>query len=65
MELSSLTCSFGGGFATTSNNYDDCTERILFITLIAVSTKKIEWQIRATQAISENAGQDKKEANIK
>ena len=56
---------FGGGFATTSINYDDYTEGTLFITLIDASSKKIIWQGTATKTLNENASTEKREANIK
>jgi hypothetical protein len=55
---------YGGGFTTTSINYDEYIEGTMFITFVDVSTQKIVWQGRGTKTIDEDANADKREANI-
>ena len=42
---------YGGGFATTTVNYDSYVEGTLFITLIDKVTEKIVWQGTGTKAV--------------
>lgn len=55
---------YGGGFTTTSINYDEYIEGTLFINFVDASTQKIVWQGRGTKTIDENASAEKREANI-
>ena len=55
---------YGGGFSTTTVNYDDYTEGTLFINLVDRGTEKIVWQGRGTKTIVENASPEKRESNI-
>lgn len=55
---------YGGGFTTTSINYEEYIEGTLFINFVDVSTQKIVWQGRGTKTIDEDANADKREANI-
>lgn len=55
---------YGGGFSTTSINYDQYVEGTLFITLIDKPTEKVVWQGRGTKILDDKASPEKKEANI-
>ena len=56
---------YGGGFSTTTVNYDDYTEGTLFINVVDKGTEKIVWQGRGTKTLNETASPEKREANIK
>ena len=55
---------YGGGFTTTSINYDEYIEGTLFINFVDASTQKIVWQGRGTKTLDEDASAEKREANI-
>lgn len=55
---------WGGGFSTTTVNYDEYTDGTLFITLIDAASEKVVWQGTGTKTLAENASPDKREANI-
>ena len=55
---------YGGGYTTTSINYEQYVEGTLFITLIDKTTEKVAWQGRGTKTIDEDASPEKREKNI-
>lgn len=55
---------YGGGFSTTSINYNEYIEGTLFVNLVDVAKEQIVWQGRATKIIEENASAEKREKNI-
>lgn len=55
---------YGGGFSTTTINYDSYEEGTLFIDMIDVAKNQLVWQGRGTDTIDENASADKREAKI-
>ena len=55
---------YGGGFSTTTINYDEYHDGTLFISLIDGSSEKIIWQGVATKTLDESASVEKKEKNI-
>ncbi len=55
---------YGGGFSTTTIDYNTYVDGTLFINLIDKSTEKLVWQGRGTKTIEENSSPEKKEANI-
>lgn len=55
---------WGGGFSTTTVNYNEYTDGTLFITLVDAASEKVVWQGTGTKTLSENANSDKREANI-
>lgn len=55
---------YGGGFSTTTVNYNEYTDGTLLINLVDKSTEKIAWQGRGTKTIDENASAPKRESNI-
>jgi len=55
---------YGGGFATTTVNYDKYVEGTLFVTMIDNSTEKIIWQGTGTKTLDESASAGKREQNI-
>jgi hypothetical protein len=55
---------YGGGFSTTTINYDTYTDGTLFIDMIDASKKQLVWQGRGTKTLDENASQQKREENI-
>lgn len=55
---------YGGGFSTTTVNYDKYVEGTLFVTLIDRATEKIVWQGTGTRTLDENANAQKREENI-
>ncbi len=55
---------YGGGFSTTSINYNEYIVGTLFINLVDVSAERIVWQGRATKTIDEDASAQKREQNI-
>lgn len=55
---------YGGGFSTTTVNYDKYVEGTLFITMVDNSTEKIVWQGTGTKTLDESASAQKREENI-
>ena len=55
---------YGGGFSTTTVNYDKYIEGTMFITMIDKATEKIVWQGTGTKTIDESASAKKREDNI-
>lgn len=55
---------YGGGFSTTTINYDKYVEGTLFIDVVDNAEKKIIWQGRGTKTVDENASPQKRENNI-
>jgi hypothetical protein len=55
---------YGGGFSTTTVNYDKYVEGTMFITLVDRATEKIVWQGTGTKTVDENASAEKREENI-
>lgn len=55
---------WGGGFSTTTINYDKYIDGTLFIDMIDESKKQLVWQGRGTKTLDENASQQKREDNI-
>jgi hypothetical protein len=55
---------WGGGFSTTTVNYDEYTDGTLFITLVDAASEKVVWQGTGTKTLSENVSPDKREASI-
>lgn len=55
---------YGGGFTSTSINYEEYIEGTMFINFVDASTEKIVWQGRGTKTIDEDANAEKREANI-
>lgn len=55
---------YGGGFSTTTVNYDKYVEGTLFVTLVDRATEKIVWQGTGTRTLDENANAQKREENI-
>lgn len=55
---------YGGGFTSSSINYNEYVEGTMFINFVDASTQKIVWQGRGTKTIDEDANADKREENI-
>lgn len=55
---------YGGGFSTTTINYNDYIEGTLFINMVDVAKQQIVWQGRATKTLDEDASAEKREQNI-
>jgi ribosomal protein L3 len=55
---------YGGGFSTTSINYNEYIVGTLFVNLVDVTANQIVWQGRATKTLDENASAEKREKNI-
>ena len=55
---------YGGGFTTTSIDYNNYIEGTLFVNAIDRSTEKIVWQGRGTKTVDETASPQKRENNI-
>jgi hypothetical protein len=55
---------YGGGFSTTSINYDTYTDGTMFIDMIDVAKNQLVWQGRGTKTLNENASQKTREENI-
>jgi ribosomal protein L3 len=55
---------YGGGFSTTSINYNEYVVGTLFVNLVDTSTEKVVWQGRATKTLDENASAEKRDKNI-
>lgn len=56
---------YGGGFSTTTINYNDYIEGTLFINMVDAAKQQIVWQGRATKTLDENATAEKRDKNIK
>jgi hypothetical protein len=55
---------YGGGFSTTTINYNDYIEGTLFINMVDAAKQQIVWQGRATKTLDENANAEKRDKNI-
>lgn len=55
---------YGGGFSTTTVDYNEYTDGTLLINMVDKSTEKIAWQGRGTKTLDENASPSKREQNI-
>lgn len=55
---------WGGGFSTTTINYDSYEEGTLFIDMIDAAKNQLVWQGRGVATIDENASGDKRESRI-
>jgi len=55
---------WGGGFSTTTINYEKYVEGTLFVDMIDVSKKQLVWQGRAVKTIDPESSADKREKNI-
>jgi Domain of unknown function (DUF4136) len=55
---------YGGGFSTTTVDYNEYLDGTLLINMVDKSTEKIAWQGRGTKTIDENASPSKREQNI-
>jgi hypothetical protein len=55
---------WGGGFSTTTINYDSYTEGTLFIDMIDASKNQLVWQGRGTGTINPDISAQKREQNI-
>lgn len=55
---------YGGGFSTTTVNYNDYIEGTLFINVVDKAQEKIVWQGRGTKTVDEDASPEKRDANI-
>lgn len=55
---------YGGGFSTTTINYNDYIEGTLFVNIVDVGAQKIVWQGRATRTLDGDANAEKREKNI-
>ena len=56
---------WGGGFSTTTINYDSYTEGTVFFDMIDVSKNQLVWQGRAVGTFEPDLSAEKREANIK
>jgi hypothetical protein len=56
---------WGGGFTTTTINYDSYTEGTFFVNMIDASNNQLVWQGRAVGTLDPDASADKRESNIK
>lgn len=55
---------YGGGFTTTTINYDTYTDGTMFIDMIDAQKKVLVWQGRGTKTLDPGASQQKSEENI-
>ena len=55
---------YGGGFSTTTINYDTYVDGTLFIDMIDASKKQLVWQGRGTKTLDPEATPQKREENI-
>jgi hypothetical protein len=55
---------YGGGFTTTTINYDTYIDGTIFVDMIDASKKELVWQGRGTGTIDPDASQAKREKNI-
>ena len=56
---------WGGGFSTTTINYDSYTEGTVFFDMIDVAKNQLVWQGRAVGTFEPDLSAEKREANIK
>jgi Domain of unknown function (DUF4136) len=55
---------YGGGFSTTTVDYNEYIDGTLLINMVDKSTEKIAWQGRGTRTLDEDASAAKRESNI-
>jgi hypothetical protein len=55
---------YGGGFSTTTIEYDSYTEGTLFVDMIDAGKKQLVWQGRGVDTIDPDASGDKREERI-
>jgi hypothetical protein len=55
---------YGGGFSTTTINYDTYTDGTMFIDMIDAKKQQLVWQGRGTKTLDPEASQQKREENI-
>jgi hypothetical protein len=55
---------YGGGFSTTTINYDSYEEGTLFIDMIDVAKNQLVWQGRGTDTINPDVSGEKRESKI-
>lgn len=55
---------YGGGFSTTTVDYNEYLDGTLLINMVDKSTEKIAWQGRGTKTLDEDASAAKRESNI-
>jgi hypothetical protein len=55
---------YGGGFTTTTINYDTYTDGTMFIDMIDAKKQQLVWQGRGTKTLDPDASQQKREENI-
>jgi hypothetical protein len=55
---------WGGGFSSTTINYDSYTEGTLFVDMIDAAKNQLVWQGRGTGTINPDASQQRREENI-
>ena len=55
---------YGGGFSTTTINYDSYDEGTLFVDMIDASKKQLVWQGRGVATLDPEVTADKREARI-
>ncbi len=55
---------WGGGFSTTTINYDNYTEGTLFIDIIDAAKKQLVWQGRGVKTLDPEASASAREKNI-
>jgi hypothetical protein len=55
---------YGGGFTTTTINYDTYVDGTIFVDMIDVAKKQLVWQGRGTGTLDPDASQQKREKNI-
>lgn len=55
---------YGGGFSTTTIDYNQYIEGTLFINMVDKASEKIVWQGRGTKTVDEDASPQKRETNI-
>lgn len=55
---------YGGGFSTTTINYDTYTDGTMFIDMIDAQKQQLVWQGRGTKTLDPDASPQKREDNI-
>jgi len=55
---------YGGGFSTTTINYDSYEEGTLFVDMIDVAKNQLVWQGRGVGTLNPDVSAEKREANI-
>jgi hypothetical protein len=55
---------YGGGFSTTTIDYNNYIEGTLFIDVVDKAQEKIVWQGRGTKTVDEDASPEKRDKNI-